>query len=366
MRQADDNPDAQCEPARAPRRVDARQLWSGGAATAVVAALIALVGILVCRWLFKIPILAPQRDGAWGAASTVGYVFAAAAIALFATAIMHLLLISTPRPRMFFGWIIGLGTVIAVVFPFSTTAPLYQKVATGLVNLVLGVAIGTLVSGVSMRATRRRVVGRRIRAQPPPTRRRGRRATVTAEAATGRLGGRSRWLDLDGPVHYLDFGGPAEGPLIVGVHGLGGAAVNWSAIAPLLTGRYRLLAPDLSGHGLTWLARRGTGVRAQQMLLDGFLAAVATGPVILMGNSMGGMLSLLEAAAAPKAVAGLILIDPVLPVVLARLDPIVAGLFVSAAVPGLGRLVARAPPAARGHRGRRAGPVLRRSGPGGP
>ncbi len=125
------------------------------------------------------------------------------------------------------------------------------------------------------------------------------------------------------------------------MHGLGGAAVNWSAIAPLLTGRYRLLAPDLSGHGLTWSARRGTGVRAQQMLLDGFLAAVATGPVILMGNSMGGMLSLLEAAAAPKAVAGLILIDPVLPVVLARLDPIVAGLFVSAAVPGLGRLVAR-------------------------
>jgi hypothetical protein len=34
------------------RRVDARPLWSGGVATAVVAALIALVGILVCRWLF--------------------------------------------------------------------------------------------------------------------------------------------------------------------------------------------------------------------------------------------------------------------------------------------------------------------------
>ena len=125
------------------------------------------------------------------------------------------------------------------------------------------------------------------------------------------------------------------------MHGLGGAAVNWSAIAPLLTGQYRLLAPDLSGHGLTWSARRGTGVRAQRVLLDGFLAAVATGPVILMGNSMGGMLSLLEAAAAPKAVAGLILIDPVLPVVLARLDPIVAGLFASAAVPGLGRLISR-------------------------
>ena len=48
------------------RSVDARQLWTGGAATAVVAALIALVGILVCRWLFDVPLLAPRQDGAWG------------------------------------------------------------------------------------------------------------------------------------------------------------------------------------------------------------------------------------------------------------------------------------------------------------
>jgi hypothetical protein len=153
------------------RRVDGRTLWSGGAATAVVAALIALVGILVCRWLFTIPILAPRRDGAWGAASTAGYVFASAAIALFATALMHLLLLSTPRPRLFFTWIIGLATVIAVVFPFSTAAPLSQKAATTLVNLVLGIAIGSLISGVSMRATRHRVI-RRGYSQPasPPSR----------------------------------------------------------------------------------------------------------------------------------------------------------------------------------------------------
>jgi hypothetical protein len=55
------------------RTVDARQLWSGGAATAVVAALIAVAGILVCRWLFNVPILAPRQDGAWGNASTAEY-----------------------------------------------------------------------------------------------------------------------------------------------------------------------------------------------------------------------------------------------------------------------------------------------------
>lgn len=153
------------------RRVDARPLWSGGVATAVVAALIALVGILVSRWLFKVPILSPAREGAWGDASTAGYTLAAAAIALTATAIMHLLLISTPYPRVFFGWIIGLATVVAVVYPFSTTAPLSQKIATGVVNLVLGVAIGSLIAEVSRRATRRRVVPRGYdRPSYPPTR----------------------------------------------------------------------------------------------------------------------------------------------------------------------------------------------------
>ena len=153
------------------RQVDARPLWSGGVATAVVAALIALVGILVCRWLFNVPILSPRREGAWGNASTAGYVFAAAACALVATALMHLLLLTTPYPRVFFGWIIGLATVVAVVFPFSTTAPLSQKIATGLVNLILGVAIGSLIVEVSRRATRRRVVrGGYDRPTYPPTR----------------------------------------------------------------------------------------------------------------------------------------------------------------------------------------------------
>jgi hypothetical protein len=152
------------------RRVDAKALWSGGVATAIVAALIALVGILVCRWLFKIPILSPRKEGAWGNASTVGYTLAAAACALAATALMYLLLITTPRPRTFYAWIIALATLVAVVYPFSTTAPLSQKLATGAVNLILGVAIGTLVYQVSLRAGRRVVRGGYRPPAPPPSR----------------------------------------------------------------------------------------------------------------------------------------------------------------------------------------------------
>lgn len=155
---------------RRPPRVDAGQMWAGGAATAVVAALVAIVGILICRWLFTIPILAPRRAGAWGDASTGWYAVCAAAIALTATALLYLLAMALPRPNAFFGWIIGLATLVAVVFPFSTTAPLSQKVATAAVNLVLGFAIGTLLSGVAARATRVRPVATATRGDYEPVR----------------------------------------------------------------------------------------------------------------------------------------------------------------------------------------------------
>ncbi|MGO8955843.1 MAG: alpha/beta fold hydrolase [Streptosporangiaceae bacterium] len=148
-----------------------------------------------------------------------------------------------------------------------------------------------------------------------------------------------RWADIDGPVHYLDFGGPARGPIIVCVHGLGGSAVNWSALAPLLTDRYRVLAPDLAGHGLTRSGGRGTDVTANRHLLDRFIRSMSAGPVILMGNSMGGMISLLEATYSRDLVAGLILVDPALPFMPARPDLLVAATFALGGMPVIGRVV---------------------------
>jgi hypothetical protein len=136
-------------------RPDAGQFWAGVAATAVVAALVALVGILICRWTLGIPILAPSSDGAWGNAHTGEYVLASVGVALVAGALLYLMMLGTPQPGMFLGWIIGLATLAAVVYPFSTGAPLEQKVATAIVNLVLGIAIGTLLNAVAARAVRR-------------------------------------------------------------------------------------------------------------------------------------------------------------------------------------------------------------------
>ncbi len=151
----------------------------------------------------------------------------------------------------------------------------------------------------------------------------------------------SRTTDLDGPVHHVDHGGPDDGrPPLVCVHGLGGSHANWYDLAPLLARERRVHALDLAGFGRTPRAGRSASVRANRALLDRFLEEVVGEPAVLVGNSMGGAIALLEAAAAPDKVAGLALICPALPRVRTdRPDPALARRVALCAVPGLARRV---------------------------
>src|SRR4029450_13539126 len=119
------------------RPVDAARLWTGGLATPLVAALVALVRVLIARGLFDIPVLAPEREGALGNSTTARLAILAAVAALAATGLMHLLLVSTPRPFRFFTWIISLLTLVAVLAPFMTDAKLATKVATATIGLAM-------------------------------------------------------------------------------------------------------------------------------------------------------------------------------------------------------------------------------------
>jgi hypothetical protein len=132
--------------------VDAGKLWAGGVATAVVAALIAVVGILVVRGLLNIYMIAPKDQGAWETASALPYAFIAAFGALVATALMHLLLVTTPRPTLFFGWIMFLVGVVVGVWPFTTGAELKPQIATAALNVIIVLAIWSLVTGTAHRA----------------------------------------------------------------------------------------------------------------------------------------------------------------------------------------------------------------------
>jgi pimeloyl-ACP methyl ester carboxylesterase len=151
----------------------------------------------------------------------------------------------------------------------------------------------------------------------------------------------SHFIDLDGPVHYVDHGGTGR-PMVL-VHGLGGSYLNWMLIGPLLAADHRVLAVDLAGFGLTPPAGRGTTVAANRDLLDDFCRAVAPDiPVILVGNSMGGLIVMMEAAANPERVAATVLIDPALPMAdLHTMNRFTFQRLVVPMVPGVGEAAMR-------------------------
>ncbi|MFE1169320.1 DUF6069 family protein [Nocardiopsis sp. NPDC058789] len=155
------------------RAVNVTRLWSGGLATAVVAALVIFAGTLVVRGVFGVPVLAPEEAGNLGDAGTVGYALLAGLVALLATALLHLLLLSAPRALSFFGWIVGLATAIAAVTPFTQGAEISSQVATGLINLVCGIAIASLLRGVGRTAVVSRVPRQARREAGPALRHEG-------------------------------------------------------------------------------------------------------------------------------------------------------------------------------------------------
>lgn len=123
----------------------------------------------------------------------------------------------------------------------------------------------------------------------------------------------SRWADLDGPVHYVAWDGPAERTFVL-VHGLGGSSLSWLAVGPRLARNGRVFALDLAGFGRTPRAGRRSRLTENRRLLSRFVREVAGGPpVILCGNSMGGGISMLQAALEPGTVEGLVLSDSVFP-----------------------------------------------------
>jgi Family of unknown function (DUF6069) len=130
--------------------VDAPRLWGGGLATAVVAALVAAVGVLVCRDLLHVKLVEPPLIKITNSFAG-NYAITAFIAALVATGLAHLLSVVTPRPRIFFGWIVGLVTVVTMVLPFALEGNLEGKICAAVINMVIGLCIASLLSAVLSR-----------------------------------------------------------------------------------------------------------------------------------------------------------------------------------------------------------------------
>ena len=131
------------------------------------------------------------------------------------------------------------------------------------------------------------------------------------------------------------------------VHGLGGASTNWTDLAALLAVRVDGWAVDLPGFGRSAPPPRGRyavrgHVRAVIDVLEHVAAEPGDGagrPVHLVGNSLGGLVSLLVAARRPDLVATLTLVSPAMPVY--RVPPAFSRALLLLLLPGVPTLAER-------------------------
>lgn len=145
----------------------------------------------------------------------------------------------------------------------------------------------------------------------------------------------SEYLDLgSGTVHYKDYGG--SGQTIVMVHGLGGSIANWNIVGPRLQRLGHVVALDLPGFGLSppgpdWSLE--THERAIVSFIEHFDQSA-----VLVGNSLGGLLSELVAAHRPDLVDALVLIAPATPPKFPdpRVNWPMAGRLLLGSTPGVG------------------------------
>lgn len=141
-------------------------------------------------------------------------------------------------------------------------------------------------------------------------------------------------------VYVVDSGGAGTPCLLV--HGLGGNHTNWIEVFDSLAARRRTIAVDLPGYGYSPPIERHDLDSLASVVVE--LVETLGEPAVLVGNSMGGLLAEMVAAAHPGLVVDLVLIAPASPIATLRNHPDsgLAARLAAQSFPGLGNLVAGA------------------------
>jgi pimeloyl-ACP methyl ester carboxylesterase len=116
------------------------------------------------------------------------------------------------------------------------------------------------------------------------------------------------FAEIDGVRTRYFLGG--EGPPLTIVHGLGGAAVNFTKLAPILARRRRVLIPDLPGHGLSEPLEDVEGIATYSRHVHKVAELEGMLPGAVLGYSMGGVIALRLAVEEPDDVTALALVAP--------------------------------------------------------
>jgi pimeloyl-ACP methyl ester carboxylesterase len=113
---------------------------------------------------------------------------------------------------------------------------------------------------------------------------------------------------IDTPVGRQTIFSAGAGPSLLFLHGAGDHAGAWAKVAPAFTSDYRVIIPDLAGHGESGPESGPLGVGT---MLSGVetIAAVQSGKVVMVGNSLGAWVATLYARKHPDKVGRLVLVN---------------------------------------------------------
>jgi 3-oxoadipate enol-lactonase len=115
------------------------------------------------------------------------------------------------------------------------------------------------------------------------------------------------FLDLDGVRLHYEIGG--EGPGVVLVHGALCSNVDWRPQMQWLDAEFRVISPDLRGHGRSTAPYDGCTIERFAADLNALVAALGLAPAVLVGHSLGARVVIEAATACPRHVRGLVLVD---------------------------------------------------------
>jgi len=116
-----------------------------------------------------------------------------------------------------------------------------------------------------------------------------------------------KYLDLHGErLAYLDEG---EGEVIVLLHGMAGSSQTWRSVIRPLSRKYRLVAPDLPGHGQSDKPRSDYSLGAFAALLRDLFDELGIRRATIVGHSLGGGVAMQFSYQHPDYCERLILVD---------------------------------------------------------
>ena len=113
-------------------------------------------------------------------------------------------------------------------------------------------------------------------------------------------------------LHIRDDTRHRNAPIALLIHGWSSSWFTWTPLLPVLSTRYACMAVDLPGYGRSPAPKYPPSIVSYADLMARLIEKISDRPVVVLGHSMGGQISITLALRHPHLVERLVLLNPVI------------------------------------------------------